>query len=165
MIKYLWSLGLWYCKGPDTIHSRKGWCHITWMFLDHWSWSRSFQRNTKYQTFIFVYMQKLGYYTLFRACWNEGNLCKTIKNNYHTFRNTTCIKAIRLPLMPSNINHFHGIAHGRGCVNKSSLLSTRKWTKWKWKEFHLTLWERTLSYESLLKWSGQFSIFSQYFGN
>ena len=42
-----------------------------------------------------------------------------------TFRHTTYIKAIRLP-SPSNINHFHGIEHGRGCVNRSSLLRTRK---------------------------------------
>ena len=140
MIKYLWSLALWYCKGPDTIHCGKGLCHITWVFLDHWPWSRSLiliqiipKEHTKYQTFIFVYMQKLGYYTSFRACWNEGNLCKSTKNNYHTFRNTTYIKAIRLP-SPSNINHFHGITHGKGCVNKSSLLSTTKWTGMKMKE-------------------------------
>mgnify|MGYP000155707983 CR=1 FL=1 len=42
-----------------------------------------------------------------------------------TFRHTTYIKAIRLP-SSFNINHFHGIEHGRGCVNRSSLLRTRK---------------------------------------
>ena len=31
------------------------------------------------------------------------------------------------------------------------------------KELHLTLWERTSWYESLLKLSGQFIIFSKYF--
>ena len=71
------------------------------------------------------------YYTWFGGCWNERNLCKTTKDNYHTFRNTTFIKAIRLP-SPSNINHFHDTEPGRGCENKSLLLSTRKRTEWKW---------------------------------
>ena len=90
------------------------------------------KEHTKYETFIFVYMQKLGYYTSFRAWWNEGNLCETTKDSYHTFRHTTYIKAIRLP-SPSNINHFNGTEYGRSCVNKSLLLGTRKWTEWKWK--------------------------------
>ena len=93
--------------------------------------------DTKYETLIFIYMQTFGYYTLFWACWNEGNLWETNKDNYRTFRYTTYIKAIRLPLS-SNVNHFHGIEHGRGCVNKSSPLRTRKWTEWEWKgtSFH-----------------------------
>ena len=86
------------------------------------------KEHTKYQTIIFVYIQKLGYYTSFLAHWNEGNLWETTKDNHHTFRHTTYIKAIRPPL-PSNINYFHGMEHDRGCVNKSSLLRTRKWTE------------------------------------
>ena len=90
------------------------------------------KEHTKYQTVIFVYMQKLVYHTSFWTRWNEGNLWETTKDNYHTFRHTTYIKPIRLP-SPSNINHFHGTEHGRGCVNKCSLLRTRKmnWIKMK----------------------------------
>ena len=90
------------------------------------------KEHTKYQNLIFIYMRKNGYCTSFWACWNEGNFWETTKDNYHTFRYTTCIKAIRLPLS-SNINHFHGIEHGRGCLNISLLLRTRKWTELKWK--------------------------------
>jgi len=41
------------------------------------------------------------------------------------FQNTTYIKEIRCH-SPCNINHVDGNENGRGCVNKSSLLSTRK---------------------------------------
>ena len=87
--------------------------YIIWVILNHWSWSRSFQR---------------GWATILHSEHLEvKETWESTKDHYHTFRHTTYNKAIRLPL-PSNINHFHGIEHGRGCVNKSSLVSTTKWT-------------------------------------
>lgn len=46
----------------------------------------------KVPNLYFCYMQKLDYYTSFRACWNEGNLCKTTKDNFHTFRTQIILK-------------------------------------------------------------------------
>ena len=51
--------------------------------LSEWFWiidlDPDHSKVTQYQTFIFLFIQKLGYYTSFWACWNEVNLWDTTK--------------------------------------------------------------------------------------